>query len=338
MKDIADALGVSVVTVSKVLNGKKHISEETAKRVHACAERLGYRTNLAARGLKTGRSRIIGLIVPDLMHGFFAEVAASLMDALRDDGYGLVISSSRDDSSLEREEIRQMVARNVDALVIASCQIRSPILRTLAFETPIVFFDRKISDVRNSAFVGTNNPQAGTLATEYLVSCGYKRIAYVGGSRLSPNTGRQAGYRSALKNAGLDIDKSLVLSLTQKEESSPQIAYEAMKQRLAENNVPDGVVCYNDMIAYGVVKAALEAGMKIPQDMGVVGFGNLRLNEFLRVPLTSIDQNTMVLGTECALAAKNLITAQDHSVSGHISELLVPARLIIGKSTRKSRP
>src|ERR1700678_3921608 len=118
MKDIAEALNVSIVTVSKVLNNDLSISEATRQRVLECARKLDYRTNLAAKGLVTGQSKIIGLIVPDLFHGFFAEVAAGMSDALGRHGYGLILSSSRDSVEMEAKEIRQMLARSVDALVV----------------------------------------------------------------------------------------------------------------------------------------------------------------------------------------------------------------------------
>ena len=121
MKDIAKGLKLSIVTVSKVLNKKdSRISEATRQRVLECARRLDYRTNLAAKSLVTGESKMIGLIVPELFHGFFGEVAAGMSDALTEQGYGLIISSSRDKEDLENSEVRQMLARSVDAIIVAN--------------------------------------------------------------------------------------------------------------------------------------------------------------------------------------------------------------------------
>lgn len=331
MKDIAAALGVSVVTVSKVLKGKGNISEETTRRVRECAERLGYRTNQAASALVTGKSKIIGLIVPELVHGFFAEVAASLLHALHSNDYGLVISSSRDSALLEREEILQMAARGVDALVIASCEVSSPALQKFAQETPVVLLDRRVKHVPNSVFVGSDDIRIGTLSTQHLLEAGYRRIAYIGGSRLTPSVNREAGYRATLKKHKIKIDESLILTLSQKEEVSQRLALDAMRQMLRRVDRPDGVVCYNDAIAHGVVHAALRARLRVPQDFGVVGCGYLPLHEFMRVPLTTIDQKTEQLGSECALAALSLIEHRK------VSEGIIPVCLIRARSTRKIR-
>jgi LacI family transcriptional regulator len=335
MKDIAAAVGVSVVTVSKVLNGNKSISEHTSKRVLACAERLGYLPNLAAKELVTGHSRIVGLIVPELMHSFFSEVAASLLETLRPHGYGLIISSSRDDSALEREEVRQMSARNVDALVIASCEADSPVLCRTAKERPVILLDRKIDGVASGAFVGTDDVMAGEIATGHLIAGGYKRIAYIGGSNLSSSVDRETGYRNALKKARIRFIKSLVVTLPQNEEASHRYAAAAMRKLLQNAQRPDAVFCYNDTTAYGVVHSALEAGLRVPQDLGVVGCGHLRLNEFMRVPLTSIDQDTARLGQESARAALKMIEGQQSNSFGKKLEVIVPSRLIQGESTRK---
>lgn len=331
MKDIAAAVGVSVVTVSKVLNGNQSISERTSKRVLACAERLGYTPNFAAKELVTGRSRIVGLIVPELMHSFFAEVAASLLDSLRPRGYGLIISSSRDGAALEREEVRQMCARNVDALVIASCEPESRVLHRTAKERPVVLLDRRIGGIRNGAFVGTDDVMAGEMATEHLIACGYKRIAYIGGSSLSPSMDRERGYRNALKRARMQLVKNLVITLPQNEEASHRYAAEAAGKLLRLAQRPDAVFCYNDTAAYGVVRTLLEAGLRVPQDVGVVGCGHLAMNEFMRVPLTSVDQDTAGIGRESARIALKLIEARG---SGKRIECIVPSRLIQGQSTR----
>ena len=145
MKDIAKALNVSIVTVSKVLNkNDSRISEATRQRVLTCARQLDYRTNLAAKGLATGHSKTIGLIVPELFHGFFAEVAAGMSDALAQQGYGLIISSSRDDVKLENRDIKQMLARSVDALVVASCSSDADVLMSADREVPVILLDRRV--------------------------------------------------------------------------------------------------------------------------------------------------------------------------------------------------
>src|SRR3954464_8322555 len=145
MKDIARDLGVSVVTISKVLRNHPDVGDETRQRVLARVKELDYRPNLAARSLVTGRTYLVGLIVPDLLHPFFAEVAKSLSSVLRKSGYFLIISSSEEDPDLEQQEIDQLLARQLDTLVIASCRPTADlVVRIERYKTPYILIDRSI--------------------------------------------------------------------------------------------------------------------------------------------------------------------------------------------------
>lgn len=336
MKDIAAAVGVSVVTVSKVLNGNPKISEGTRNRVLACAKKLGYSTNLAAKALVTGQSKMIGLIVPELMHGFYAEVAASLLESLRSEGYGLIISSSRDNPELEREELRQLRARNVDAFVVASCERTSKALKALSSEKPVVLLDRRQPGLSHAAFVGSDDVGLGRIATEHLLNSGYKKLAYFGGGQLSPSMDRQKGFADALRAAKVPLRKDWVVTLPQNEEQTHILAAQAMRAIIGSGDVPDGVFCFQDAIAYGVVRALREAGLRVPRDVGVVGCGHLRLNDFMEVPLTSIDQDTRQLGVEAGQLAMKMIEVFPNVGSLKALKRRVPAQLRQGKSTRKS--
>src|SRR3569833_576610 len=185
MKDIARDLGVSAVTVSKALLNHDDISPQTRARDLQRIKELNYKPNQNARALATGRSHLVGLIVPDLPHQFFAQVTKGLSRTLRTRGYGLIMASSEENPEFEKEEIDQMLARRVDALVIASAQ-RSPqfLSRITKHRIPYVLVDRKL-DGFEANFIGTDDVKAGMLATEHLISKGCRRIAYIGGDYLS---------------------------------------------------------------------------------------------------------------------------------------------------------
>jgi LacI family transcriptional regulator len=346
MKDIAKALGLSIVTVSKVLNKKDaNISEGTRRRVLDCARRLDYRINLAAKSLVTGQSKMIGLIVPELFHGFFGEVAAGMSDALTGQGYGLIISSSRDNQDLETSEIRQMLARGVDALVIASCGCDPKALLAANREAPVVLLDRRVGRPGALWLVGTDDRLAGQLATRHLIDTGRKRIAYIGAAGLSPTSDRERGYRSALAGAGLKSPAKYILRLPQNEESNHVLGARAMRQLLSLTPRPDAVFCYNDPTAWGAMLAVFEAGLRVPEDIAVVGCGGVLYNAFMRVPLTSIDQHAARLGYEAANLARRAIDQRDlmrRSTQGPsgkprrkpVNVLLKPS-LIIRASTRQ---
>jgi len=170
MKDIAQDLGVSVITVSKVLRNHPDISEATRDRVLRRMKELNYRPNLAARALVTGKSYSIGLVVPDLVHPFFAELGKGISRVLRERGYGLMISSSEENAGLEQQEIDQMLARGVDALIVASTQLTVESFRQIEERrVPYVLLDGQFTGLPAN-FVGIDDERAGLLATEHLIS------------------------------------------------------------------------------------------------------------------------------------------------------------------------
>jgi len=335
LKDIAQSLNVSIVTVSKVLNGDGNISEKTRKKVLDCAHQLGYRTNLTAKSLVTGRSRTIGLIVPDLFHGFFSEVAAHMSDELRTNNYGLLIASSREDSGLERSEVNQMLARKVDALVIATCRQSSKTLEAAAAETPLILLDRQIDQAFPSMYVGTNNLMAGRIATQHLLDQGRKRVAHIGGPSSSPSDERERAYKQVLEENGISLPKGFVVKRTNNEESSLVTGAQAMRSLLALRPRPDAVFCYNDPTAIGAMAAILAAGLSIPDDISIVGCGNIQHAPYTRVPLTSVDQNTVLLGHSAArLAMANI--ERGARVTTDPQEVIIDPLLVVRQSTAKA--
>src|SRR5579875_2851372 len=169
MKDIAKDLGLSVVTISKVLRNHPDIAEETRERVLKRVKELDYQPNIMARSLVTGRSYLIGLIVPDLLHPFFAEIAKALSAALAERGYSVIISSSEENPEMEEREIRQLTGRRLDGLVVASSgNDPQPFLRMEQHQIPYVLLDRAVPGL-SANFVGINDEAAGRLATEHLI-------------------------------------------------------------------------------------------------------------------------------------------------------------------------
>jgi LacI family transcriptional regulator len=333
MKDIAKALNVSIVTVSKVLNNDLSISEATRQRVLECARKLDYRTNLAAKGLVTGQSKMIGLIVPDLFHGFFAEVAAGMSDALGRHGYGLIISSSRDSAELESKEIRQMLARSVDALIIASCEPQPAALEMAAREVPLVLLDRRISGEPAFQFVGTDDTLAGELATQHLIDIGRRRIAYIGSHAFSPSSDRERAYRAVLSRSKIEVPMEYLVRISGNEGSNHVLGQQCMQKLLMLKPRPDAVFCYNDPTAWGAMAAILEAGLRVPEDIAIVGCGNAFYNSLMRVPLTSVDQNAAGLGSEAAELSIRAIKQRLHKQDYVPASVLLKPTLVVREST-----
>lgn len=332
MKDIARDLGVSVVTVSKVLRNHSDISEQTRKRVLLRMKELNYQPNPAARTLVTGRTNLIGLIVPDLVHPFFAEVAKGISGRLRSHEYSLIISSSEDDANLERGEIEQMLARRVDALILASTQSNPETVRRLQEQQmPYVLLDRKIAGV-TANFVGIDDVMAGELATKHLLDIGCKTIAHIGGSDVSTAVDRQAGYFVTLRRAGMSLPSDYVVTFGRGDDSGDTAGYNGMKRLLQLNPRPDGVFCLNDPVAMGAMRALVEAGLRIPADVALVGCGNVHYDDLLTVPLSSVDQDSHNLGDSAAKLAMSLIKRKGE---GPPRNLIGAAKLIVRASSRR---
>ncbi len=307
MKDIARDLGVSVVTVSKVLRHHSDISPETRERVLKRMKEVHYRPNLAARALVTGRTCMIGLVVPDLVHSFFAQVAKGLSRVLRKKGYGLVISSSEEDPELERQEIDQLLARRVDALIIASTQWSVESFRRIEeHKTPYVLIDRRFVGLAAN-FVGVDDEQVGMLATEHLIEMGCQRIAHIRGPEISTAVGRLEGYKRAMARHGLNVLPGYVVAGGTGDDAADLSGYLAMRQLLRTEPRPDGIFCYNDPTGMGALKAILEVGLRVPEDIAVIGCGNVNYAPLLRVPLSSIDQASTTIGERAAKLALKLI-------------------------------
>jgi LacI family transcriptional regulator len=330
MKDIAKDLGVSIVTVSKVFNNHKDIGTATRERVLRRIKELNYQPSLHAQGLASGQSFMVGLVVPDLVHAFFSEVAKSISTVIRKEGYGLVISSSNDNPRLEHEELLRMMRHRVDALVVASCQETSKQLREIGAEVPLILLDRRYEDFEAN-FVGTNDFLVGQMATEHLIDRGFRRIAYIGGKKASTSLGRLEGYRQALRHHGISVPESYIVRRRHSDESGDTTGCQAMEKLLRVKPRPDAVFCFNDPAAVGAMNAILAAGLRIPEDIALIGAGNIRYAESFRVPLSSIDVSCNALGEH---VGNLVIQLTARKKSARPKAIMVQPRLIARDSTR----
>lgn len=338
LKDIARELNVSIITVSKAIRGTRDISEKTRQRILKRIKELDYQPNLAARSLATGRTCLIGLIVPNLLNPFFTELATSLSKSLRRQSYDLIIASSGDEPEVERSGIRMMLARRVDALLIASCQFKlDGFLSIHNQETPFALLDQPFPHLRAN-FIGTDDCLGGKLATEHLIQLGRKRLAYIGSPDLGPAADRFRGFRMALRDHDIDLWEDLVLRNPETGESDDNIGYNLMQELLRRKSRPNGVLCHNDVIAIGAVKATLDAGLSIPQDIAFVGYDNVKYSKFLQIPLTSVDQSTEQLGEAAAQLALDLAARKiDKPKEILLAPTLVVRESTIGKTQAESR-
>ena len=332
MKDIARDLGVSVITISKVLRNHPDISDETRQRVLARVKELDYRPNLAARSLVTGRTYLVGLVVPDLLHPFFAEIAKSLSEALRNHGYYVIVSSSEEDPDMEEQEISQLLARRLDILIIASCRSNVDLFfRIERQKTPYILIDRILPGL-TANFIGVDDEAVGRLATRHLVDIGCRRIAHIRGPQTSTGTRRLEGYKQALVQSKLHVSDNYIITEQQGDTESRQRGADAMRRLLTLKPRPDGVFCFNDPLAMGAMNYALDAGIRIPEDIALIGCGNLHYDDSLRVPLSSVDQHSREIGKEAARIALGILTAKTAPAP---ETVILKPELVVRRSTQR---
>jgi LacI family transcriptional regulator len=330
MKDIALDLGVSLMTVSKALRNHSDISQQTRDRVLKRMRELNYQPDWIARSMVTRRTYLVGLVLPDLMHSFFAEVAKGVARKLSPLGYHAVILNTEEDEEIERRHVEILLTRKVDGLIIASAQRtgQMELFETLGRrEVPYVLIDRVVSGT-DANFVGTKDEDLGAMATGHLIDQGCKRIAHIRGPQTGTGTGRLKGYKRALTRRGIAIRPQYIVS----GQYGDSTGYEAMRELLKASPRPDGVFCYNDPVAAGAVKAILEAGLRVPEDIAVIGAGNVHYSDLLRVPLSTIDQGSATIGET---AAELLCECMEAKTPSEIKRIFIPPRLVVRESSRR---
>jgi LacI family transcriptional regulator len=330
LKDIAEDLGVSIITVSKVLRGHSDISEETRQRVLKRMKEMNYQPNLAARALVTGRTLTIGLVVPDLTHPFFALIARGIHFTLRRKGYGLLITTSLDNPEIEKQEINNLISRRVDVLIVASAQQTAESFHSLEEQKiPYILIDRNFPGL-NANFVGVDDVAIGMMATQHLLELGCRRIAHLRGPEVSTSRGRLEGYKKALTAWKLVPSEDYIVGGQFGDTDAIEGGFQMMQQLLKRKPKPDGLFCFNDPIALGALRALSVEGLRVPLDIAVIGCGNFLYSEFLRIPLSSVDQNSEFIGERTAKLALSLVGGK---APLHPKSLLVPPQLIVRAST-----
>jgi LacI family transcriptional regulator len=276
------------------------------------------------------RIHIIGLVVPDLTDTHFAEVARGVTRIMQPKGYTVLVSNSEGDPQSERQAIDLLLScSQVDGLILASAQAPDETAlfqRIEKHKLAYVQIDRAFP-AATASFVGADDEAIGAAAVEHLVSRGCRHIAHIRGPETSTGIGRLKGYSAALARHGLKAHPAYVVSGG----SSDSEGHEAMRQLLSVNPRLDGVVCFNDAVAVGAIKAILEAGLEVPYDIEVVGAGNVHYSDILRVPLSTIDLNSSLMGER---AAQILLRTLESEEPVAPERALIPFQLVARESSR----
>ena len=298
LSDIAREAGVSKMSVSRAINNLPKISAETRQRVLKVAHRLNYNPNPHARALTTNRSYLIGIVVPDMMHSFFSEMSRGIESLSKAAGYQNLICNTDEDPTLELNEVSALLS-HTDGLIIATALAPTDTKfyrQIIKAGAKIVLVDRYLNGLR-CPVVRTDDVMAGLLGAEHLIKLGHRRIGYLCGVRTSNAADRFLGYKQALKKYKLPFDPALVrVSGFPYEETG----YEVVHYWIREGSMPPAVLAFSDPAAIGAMRAATDAGLRVPEDLAIVGCGRIRYGDLLRVPLTTVSWPPRGIGRAAA--------------------------------------
>ncbi|HDZ41346.1 MAG TPA: LacI family transcriptional regulator [Bacteroidetes bacterium] len=296
IKTIADLAGVSITTVSRVLNGlgpKYRISEPTCKRIFEIAEEMNYKPNIIAQSLRLKKTNAIGLILPDIGNPFFATLARIITIESKKRGYSIILADTEDNIDLEQELMELLLDRNIDAIIIAPCsQTRSHIEEVIKSGKKIILVDRYYIG-GNIPYVTTDNYYGAYEATKYLLQNGHRDIACIQGSTdTAPNIQRVKGFTDACKKFGVKHFKIAGDSFT------IQNGYLETKLLLSSSmSAPTAILCLSSTILLGVLKALKEADLSVPDNVSLLSFDNQPFMDYLNPPISSIAQPVNEIGT-----------------------------------------
>lgn len=295
LKMVAERAGVSVNTASRAINNKSDINEETKKKVLKIAQELGYVRNATAVALRTRKTRTIGVVIADNRNPFYAEVLNGMEEAAREKNYHIILANTQRDYKKEEEAINLLLAKRVDGLLITPVQDRDDDIKNLInANIPFVVVGRDFENIEVDA-VYNDEVKGGFLATEYLIKKGHKRIALINGFlHKSPAKGRLEGYKKALNKYRISLDESLISV----GDINIEDGYERTKQMLEKDLNFTAIFVYNDMMAFGAMQAIKKKGLRIPEDIGLVGYDDIPFSSLISPSLTTIRLKKQDLGSE----------------------------------------
>ena len=298
IKDIAKLAGVSHTTVYRALNDKPRISDSTKERIISIAREFNYQPNAVAQSLVLGRTKTLGLVITTIVNPFYPELARGIEDAARSLGYNIILCCTNFDISLEKQYIDMLRSRGVDGIIFTSAHIHDPnITRLVRDHFPLVLVNRRVygdpmMDYIDYVVVG--NAKGGFLAVEHLIKMGHKRIGVISGSRgSSPAVERLEGARRAFTEYGLDPGELLVLEGDFLKSSG----YEAAREFLAAGDPPSAIFGINDYMALGALEAVLDSGLRVPEDIALIGFNDIEFTSLKAIDLTTIGQKKYEMGS-----------------------------------------
>ncbi|WP_129668351.1 LacI family DNA-binding transcriptional regulator [Phytoactinopolyspora endophytica] len=330
LKDVAEHAGVSIKTVSNVVHGHIHVTDETRLKVQTAIDQLGYRPNLSARSLRTGRTNIIALAVPRLGEPYFAELADQVMHAADRHGYTVLVDNTEGRREREGAVVSGIQPQFIDGILFSPLALEATELEVASAEVPFVLLGEHVPATGYADHVSLDNVAAARAATAHLIELGRSRIAVIGARRARrarTAAPRLKGFRQAHREAGLAVDSRLLIPT---ERFDRPDGAQAMAHLLDMREPPDSVFCMNDVLAIGALRTLAERGVSVPEDVAVIGFDDIAEGRYSVPSLTTIAPDKEQLANVAVDALMQRISAGRNAPP---RELHIDFNLVIREST-----
>ncbi|WP_430928739.1 LacI family DNA-binding transcriptional regulator [Polaribacter marinivivus] len=335
LKQIAEELGISVATVSKALKEYSDVSKRTRALVRETAHRLNYKPNSFAVNLRTKESKTIGIIIPEIVHHFFSSVIKGIVSQAEKKGYLVIMLQSNESYDLEKKQLDLLISKRVDGILISLANATGNfdhIKNVISQDIPLVMFD-KIAKVVNCSKVIIDDRKAAYMATQYLINIGCKKIAHFRGPLLPQNSiDRFLGYKQALLDNNITYDSSLVY-INECSDKSFEEGKKNAKQLLKDHKDVDGIFINTDLVAIGAMTLFLEKGIKIPEQINIVGFSNWFMSSVISPSLTTVDQPGFKMGKKAFKILYKEMMAKKKNKNFDYKQVVLDTELVIRDST-----
>lgn len=324
LKDLAKQLGVSTATVSRALRGSHEVGKDVREKVQALAKALNYRPNPFAQSLRSEAPKVIGVVLPDLVTHYYSAVLDGIEDHASKEGYSVIAMNSREDHEREMLAVDNFIGLHVEGIIACLSQDTvdySHFEEIHRMGIPLVFFARTCLPELFSSVVA-NGAEAAELATRHLIETGSRRIAFIGGpNHLDMVKRRKHGYLEALKAFGIPIDRSIVVC----EKISFDAAHETAMRMLRSDCPPDAILAFNDVVTYAAFDAIKSLGLRIPQDVAIIGFTDTDASTLVTPKMSTIEDQSHRTGEKaCELLMRNI--AGDHNIYKEVVPMILRIR------------
>jgi len=329
IKKLAELAGVSHKTVSRVINNEKHVNEETREKILAIIKKYNFQPNFFARGLRTRESKTIGLIIGDIINPYYSIVTEGVITECEKEDYSVIVVNTSYATDIGNKYIKVLLGKGIDGLIITTINFNEKILNSNIINVPYVLVSLS-SDIQDINYVTADDYKGGLLAIEYLVKLGHRKIYFLTVAEVFSAGERVRAFKDIIRKYKISPNYSSISKPLINEHGS----YKEVKRIIESGNKYTAFIAGNDSLAIGAIRAINEAGLRIPEDISIIGYDNIPVASILKTPLTTVEQPKFELGSK---GAKRLLTILKDPIAARKKPMrkILPTRLIIRESCKK---